>query len=155
MGNSNTNVSSAVKEQAAGGTKALYKYIDLTGGGELVALMKTASRTKNFDKVDEVIVEGLRQFMYNPDGSTRIVHVSEVIAHRMGKNVNDIPKRPQDDVIIASHGDDVKWVKQPGKLLSYAGVNPGGGGSRGGPGSAGFALLCLSTLSFPQWSMTG
>jgi len=52
MGNklSNSEVADAVKQQADGQT-AMYQFINLKGGGELVELMKKASRTKNYNEV--------------------------------------------------------------------------------------------------------
>ena len=48
MGNKlNSNVSDAVKQQAAGQTP-IYQFINVKGGGELVELMKKASRSKNY-----------------------------------------------------------------------------------------------------------
>ena len=55
MGNSGGHITSGVKEQAAGSSKDLYKYVNLAGGGILVDLMKKANRTKDYSEVDRVI----------------------------------------------------------------------------------------------------
>ena len=119
MGNATSNVSSGVKDQASGGTKGLYKYINLVGGGELVDLMKTATRTKDFGEVDERIVNGLKDFMYNPDGSSQVTHVSRIVAAKRGMNLKDLPDRPQDVDIIASHAGDPDWWKAPGRFYIH------------------------------------
>lgn len=48
---SSSNVTKGVKEQAEGGTKEVYKYMNLVGGGLLVDLMKTAAKSKNYKEV--------------------------------------------------------------------------------------------------------
>ena len=58
MGNSGGHITSGVKEQAAGSSKDLYKYVNLGGGGLLVDLMKKANRTKDYSEVDRVIKVG-------------------------------------------------------------------------------------------------
>ena len=50
-----SNVTKGVKEQAEGGTKEVYKYMNLTGGGLLVDLMKNATKTKNFKEVSDTV----------------------------------------------------------------------------------------------------
>ena len=48
MGNKlNSQVSDAVKRQADGQTP-IYQFINLKGGGELIEMMKLASKTKNY-----------------------------------------------------------------------------------------------------------
>ena len=91
MGNTNTTVTSGVKEQAAGGTEVsrkLYKFINLTGSGELVDLMKKANRTKDYTELDHRIREGLRPFLYN-GGNGRLVHIRELVQARcLGNGMN-------------------------------------------------------------------
>ena len=55
MGNTGGHVTSGVKAQAAGTSKMLYSFINLSGGGELVDMMKVANRTKNFTEIDKRI----------------------------------------------------------------------------------------------------
>ena len=93
MGNTNSNVTSGVKDQASGVTKKLYNFIDLQGGGELVHLMKKANRTKNYFELDRRIREGLLPFLYN-GGNGRIAHVSELIQARVSeKGIQLGPKK--------------------------------------------------------------
>jgi len=49
-------VADAVKRQAAGQT-AIDQFINVKGGGELVELMKKATKTKNYDQVERCIRE--------------------------------------------------------------------------------------------------
>lgn len=93
MGNANTNVTSGIKDQASGGTKKLYNFIDLKGGGELVELMQRANRTKNYTELDKRIVEGLSPFLYNKDGEGKIVHISELIKARCSDRGINLGKR--------------------------------------------------------------
>lgn len=62
MGNTSSNVTSGVKNQVNSGSRALYKYADLGGGGELVQLMKDALKTKDYSIVDATI---LREVTYS------------------------------------------------------------------------------------------
>ena len=64
MGNSGGHITSGVKEQAAGSSKDLYKYVNLAGGGILVDLMKKANRTKDYSEVDRVIKVGKTVFIF-------------------------------------------------------------------------------------------
>ena len=64
MGNSGGHITSGVKEQAAGSSKDLYKYVNLAGGGILVDLMKKANRTKDYSEVDRVIKVGKSVFIF-------------------------------------------------------------------------------------------
>ena len=81
MGNRlNSNVTSGVKQQAAGDT-GFYNLIDLKGGGELVELMKKANRTKNYKELDETIRDNLKRFLYN-GGEGKIVHIREIVQQR-------------------------------------------------------------------------
>lgn len=120
MGNTNSNVSSGVKDQAAGGGGGLYKYINLTGGGEIVELMKIASKTKDFKEVDQLIVDGLKQFMYNEDGASIIVHVSKIVTAKRRMNPNtDAPDKSEDiNAMIEANKGNPDWWKAPGKDLS-------------------------------------
>ncbi len=88
------NVTSGVKEQAAGATKELYKFLDLNGGGELVTLMKDAkkSKLKDYSLVDEKIKIGLRRFLY-ADGKGRWAHIKEQVQCRLKDKGMSIPKK--------------------------------------------------------------
>lgn len=87
MGNRlNTNVTSGVKNQAAGSNEC-YMYVDLKGGGKLVELMKKANRTKNYTELDETIRNELNRFLYN-GGQGKIVHIREIVKIRCeGKGI--------------------------------------------------------------------
>ena len=82
MGNRfSTGVTRGVKDQAAGATKELYEYVDLSGKGKLVELMKKANKTKNYLELEMKIEEWLPQFLYN-GGNGKMVHVSELVKFR-------------------------------------------------------------------------
>lgn len=52
MGNAESNVSSAVKKQAdSGGSLKIYSLVNVKGGGDLVQLMKDATKAKEYDTV--------------------------------------------------------------------------------------------------------
>lgn len=55
MGNTESNVTSGVKKQAGVSTQALYKFVNLKGGGLLVDMMKRACQTKQFAEIDHAI----------------------------------------------------------------------------------------------------
>ena len=51
------------------------------GGGDLVEMMKVASKTKNYAEVDEFIVNRLGNYMYN-NGEGRLVPIDCVVMNR-------------------------------------------------------------------------
>lgn len=121
MGNKlNTAVTSGVKEQAAGDTKHMYKFLDLKGGGELVDLMKKANRTKNYKELDERIRDGLKQFLYCEEG--KIVHIREVIQARCRERGIVVPKRTNNNDLdvneMEAMTDDEDFLKKHGEIIS-------------------------------------
>lgn len=120
MGNRlNSNVTSGVKQQAAGST-GFYSYIDLKGGGELVELMKKANRTKNYKELDETIKNELKRFLYN-DGQGKIVHIRDIVQARCkDKGLKMDPKNNNLEVTEreAMTDDDSDYLKKHGKVIS-------------------------------------
>lgn len=55
MGNTESNVTSGVKQQAGTSTQSLYKLINLKGGGLLVDMMKRACASKQYAEIDHAI----------------------------------------------------------------------------------------------------
>ncbi|UYV79571.1 Nan [Cordylochernes scorpioides] len=112
MGNTNSNVTSGVKKQAADtSSMKIYSLLDVKGGGLLVTYMKEALKTRNFSEVrslydalarsvirkliyfwrlDEKIQESCLPFVYN-GGQGRMLPISEVILIRN----QDRPKHKQ------------------------------------------------------------
>lgn len=106
MGNKfGSQISDAVKEQAAGGAgqTPIYQYTDVNGGGELIELMKKvfhnlnwvtiltskfllskASKTKDYREVDERIRTCFLPYLYN-GGEGELIHISEIVQLREGK----------------------------------------------------------------------
>ena len=61
--------------------KAMYELISTTGGGELVELLKEATKTKDFSTVEIRIRETITPFLYN-EGKGKIVHISDIVLAR-------------------------------------------------------------------------
>lgn len=55
MGQAESNVTSGVKKQAGTSTQALYKFVNLKGGGLLVDMMKRAAQSKQYAEIDHAI----------------------------------------------------------------------------------------------------
>lgn len=120
MGNKlDTNVTSGVKEQASGGTKKMYNFVDAKGNGELVELMKKANRTKNFKELDDRIREGLRPFLYN-NGEGKIVHIRELVKARCAGKGLQLDKQDDDKLNVkdmeALAYNETEFVKKHGEL---------------------------------------
>ncbi|XP_044592870.1 transient receptor potential cation channel subfamily V member 5 isoform X1 [Cotesia glomerata] len=65
MGNTESNVASAVKKQTDTSSILLYKLVDLKGGGLLVDMMKRATQTKQYAELDHAIRTKVEPFLYN------------------------------------------------------------------------------------------
>lgn len=64
MGNTSSNVTDGVKSQAeASSSRPVYKLVNLAGGGELIDMMKTAIRRRNFDEIDQKILSEVRNVL--------------------------------------------------------------------------------------------
>ncbi|KAF4533193.1 hypothetical protein B566_EDAN001735, partial [Ephemera danica] len=81
MGNTESNVTSGVKKQAGGALQALYKLVDLKGGGLLVELMKRATQTKQYAELDHAIKTKVEPFLYNK-GEGRLIPISQIVLLR-------------------------------------------------------------------------
>ncbi|XP_058980182.1 transient receptor potential cation channel subfamily V member 5-like [Musca domestica] len=81
MGNTESNVTSGVKKQAGVSTQALYKFVNLKGGGLLVDMMKRACQTKQFAEIDHAIKTKVEPFLYNK-GAGRYFPISKMVLLR-------------------------------------------------------------------------
>ncbi|XP_071441164.1 transient receptor potential cation channel subfamily V member 5 [Hetaerina americana] len=81
MGNTESNVTSGVKKQAGASTQAIYKLVDLKGGGLLVELMKRATKTKQYAELDHAIKTKVEPFLYNK-GKGRLIPISQLVLLR-------------------------------------------------------------------------
>ena len=60
----------SLKAQAGGGgesndSSGVYKLVNVSGGGELVRMMKSAIQTKNFTQLDYYIQHEVVKYLYN------------------------------------------------------------------------------------------
>nr|QYV98476.1 transient receptor potential cation channel subfamily V [Hirudo verbana] len=100
MGNKlGSQVSDAVKQQAAGGAgqTPIYQYTDVNGGGELIELMKKASKTKDYKEVDDRIKTCFLPYLYN-GGEGELVHISEIVQLREGWKKSEFDKKMMTNV---------------------------------------------------------
>lgn len=92
MGNNTSEVNDSLKAQAGGaGGPELYTYANVSGGGLLIDLMKTADITKDYTEIDEIIRTKVSKFLYN-DGKGQDVPISELVLRRTnGKAPTAVP----------------------------------------------------------------
>uniref|UniRef100_A0A182NPF8 Ion transport domain-containing protein n=1 Tax=Anopheles dirus TaxID=7168 RepID=A0A182NPF8_9DIPT len=81
MGNTESNVTSGVKKQAGVSTQALYKFVNLKGGGLLVDMMKRAIQNKQYAEIDHAIKTKVEPFLYNK-GKGKYIPVSVLVLLR-------------------------------------------------------------------------
>ena len=81
MGNTESNVTSGVKKQAGVSTQALYKFVNLKGGGLLVDMMKRATANKQFAEIDHAIKTKVEPFLYNK-GAGKYIPISQLVLLR-------------------------------------------------------------------------
>ncbi|XP_037076817.1 transient receptor potential cation channel subfamily V member 5-like [Pollicipes pollicipes] len=81
MGNTDSAVASGVKKQAGPTTQDVYKFVDIKGGGELVEMMKVASKTKNYTEVDDFIQNRVVNYLYN-GGQGRLIPTDHLVLLR-------------------------------------------------------------------------
>lgn len=81
MGNTESNVTSGVKNQAGVSTQLLYKLVNLKGGGMLVDMMKRAAANKQFAEIDHAIKTKVEPFLYNK-GACRYVPKTAIVFNR-------------------------------------------------------------------------
>jgi len=114
MGNTESNVTSSVKKQSEGVSQPIYQLVDLKDGGELITMMKEASKTKNYDEVEKAIRTKVEPFLYNK-GEGMLIPISEIVITRN----KDRPKHKQLPIVKsilereAEKKEEVKRVYKP------------------------------------------
>lgn len=113
MGNTESNVASAVKKQAGVSTQSLYKLVDMKGGGLLVDIMKRACQNKQFAEIDHAIKTKVEPMLYNR-GAGRYIPISSIVLIRNKERSRQklLPElrgleNPDDDFNINQHLSDV------------------------------------------------
>lgn len=65
MGTTISNVTSGVKKQTDTESRELYSLVNFKGGGDLVTIMKSASKQRDLSQVDELLKEKVEPYLYN------------------------------------------------------------------------------------------
>ncbi|XP_037807729.1 transient receptor potential cation channel subfamily V member 5 [Lucilia sericata] len=122
MGNTESNVTSGVKKQAGVSTQALYKFVNLKGGGLLVDMMKRACQTKQFAEIDHAIKTKVEPFLYNK-GAGRYFPISKMVLLRNKERARtkQLPEiraleNPDDDFNIHDYCSEVseaEYISNP------------------------------------------
>ncbi|XP_062132595.1 transient receptor potential cation channel subfamily V member 6 [Drosophila sulfurigaster albostrigata] len=122
MGNTESNVTSGVKKQAGVSTQALYKFVNLKGGGLLVDMMKRACQTKQFAEIDHAIKTKVEPFLYNK-GAGRYFPISKLVLlrNRDRPRTRQLPEiraleNPDDDFNIHDYCPEVseaEYISNP------------------------------------------
>ncbi|CAD7006171.1 unnamed protein product [Ceratitis capitata] len=122
MGNTESNVTSGVKKQAGVSTQALYKFVNLKGGGLLVDMMKRACQTKQFAEIDHAIKTKVEPFLYNK-GAGRYFPISKLVLLRNKERARtkQLPEirameNPDEDFNIHDHCTEVseaEYISNP------------------------------------------
>ncbi|XP_022906014.2 transient receptor potential cation channel subfamily V member 5 [Onthophagus taurus] len=81
MGNTESNVTSGVKKQAGASMQAIYKFVDLKGGGLFVELMKRAAQNKQYAEIDHAIKTKIEPFLYNK-GEGKYIPLAQLVLLR-------------------------------------------------------------------------
>ncbi|CAF3827144.1 unnamed protein product [Rotaria sordida] len=113
MGNTTSEVASGVKAQINSGGQGpeLYRFVDMTGGGEFIEVMRVANRTKDYTHIDALIREHIPRFLYN-DGEGKLVTISEIVRRRNNtftkvKNIVTTAKPLEEE---QANGEETKHV---------------------------------------------
>lgn len=86
MGNTTSDVNDSLKAQAdSENGPELYRLANVSGGGKLIDLMKSAKQTKNYDELDEFIKTEVVKYLYN-EGKGAQVHLDQHILKNICSN---------------------------------------------------------------------
>lgn len=125
MGNTESNVASGVKKQAGVSTQAIYKLINLKGGGMLVDMMKRACQNKQFAELDHAIKTKVEPFLYNK-GAGRYIPIATIVLFRNKERARHkllpelrLLENPDDDFDINQHLRDVSEVEHARNPAGY------------------------------------
>ncbi|EDS45718.1 TRP channel protein nanchung [Culex quinquefasciatus] len=123
MGNTESNVTSGVKKQAGVSTQALYKFVNLKGGGLLVDMMKRAIQNKQYAEIDHAIKTKVEPFLYNK-GKGKYIPVAQLVylRNRERPRHKQLPEiraleNPEEDYDIDKECPDVtegEYMRNPG-----------------------------------------
>ena len=92
MGNTSSDVNDSLKAQAGGeGGPELYKLLSVSGGGEMVRLMREAISTKNYKSIDDYIQTTVKEYLYNNGDGEHIPIESIVLKRTNGKIPAQMP----------------------------------------------------------------
>lgn len=87
-----------VIKQTQKSSNELYKYVDLSGGGNLVDEFRKAQATKNFSEVEKLI-EGFREkFLYN-NGAGKDIEIRELVQWRRQSRGDKLPSKKENAVV--------------------------------------------------------
>ena len=87
-----------VIKQTQKSSNELYKYVDLSGGGNLVDEFRKAQATKNFSEVEKLI-EGFREkFLYN-NGAGKDIEIRELVQWRRQSRGDKVPSKKENAVV--------------------------------------------------------
>ena len=87
-----------VIKQTQKSSNELYKYVDLSGGGNLVDEFRKAQATKNFSEVEKLI-EGFREkFLYN-NGAGKDIEIRELVQWRRQSREDKVPSKKENAVV--------------------------------------------------------
>ncbi|XP_068237254.1 transient receptor potential cation channel subfamily V member 5 [Palaemon carinicauda] len=106
MGNTESSVTSGVKAQA-NAVVEIYSLVDLNGGGELVDLMKKATKTKEYSELDETIKSKMPKYMYNA-GEGKCMPIHHLVLRRNkerppSKTITPPKNLPDDDTVAGKY----------------------------------------------------
>ncbi|KAF2362077.1 Ankyrin repeat [Trinorchestia longiramus] len=126
MGNTESSVSKGVKAQASA-SLPVYDLLDVNGGGELIDLMKKATKTKDYNELDEAIRIKVGAMAYNK-GQGKCLNVHCLVARRnaekpLSKQITFPKNLPGDDVVACRFqpgvDDPAKRSDRPRDLLFW------------------------------------
>jgi len=84
MGNNVSEVNDSLKAQAGGGGPELYKYVNVSGTGILIELMKKADIDKDYTKFDDIVKNIVSKYLYN-EGKGQDVWIFFVIRFKLNQ----------------------------------------------------------------------
>ena len=87
MTNTKSNISNKLHQQVESTEVGIYQFVGRKGEGRLIDLVKEASRTNIYTRLDEVIQTEVKAFMYN-DGEGKMVFISlffQLLKHQLTK----------------------------------------------------------------------
>ena len=87
-----------VIKQTQKSSNELYKYVDLSGGGNLVDEFRKAQATKNFSEVEKLIERFREKFLYN-NGAGKDIEIRELVQWRRQSRGDKVPSKKENAVV--------------------------------------------------------